>query len=220
MIKHLQGFLLRKTFLSNDDGLLTLITDGGGKITVKCTKLAKSRKRLPHCDFFRLLELVVEEKGSFYRLKEVETKMFWHQFVSDYQLNQSGFEWLDLLDQRLPEGQNSPILFEEILTTFVHATPRSRGHCEAFLRFKLLQIPHSLPRFDTVRGDTYFCPQELAFTNIPRPHLLKIDNLTRQLLEFIRRSHSHDFFAKVDQLPKENFSKILEILSSIETYHH
>ena len=169
-------------------------------------------------DFFRLLDLELLE-GSSYKLRSVTTHHCFSQFQASYDLMERGFNWLELIKTKTPEHKNDQTLFSNLVGVFGHVEEGSIALFENYLRFKLLQSPNSIPRFDQIQGDVYFCPQNFIFSKESFQNSVYINNLCRQILELLRRSDYRDFLEKIQKLPQEEQFAVSQVINAIEEWH-
>ncbi len=217
-IVHTTGILLQKTMLPNDDVILECFSAELGKISIFCSKLARSKKKIQEIDYFRLLEFDLRDSKGGFKLSGVNTKHCFTQFSSDYSLMQKGFSWFGLLRERLPEGKVDADFFAYCISVLAHIDSETVYAYDVFLRFKLLQVPASIPRFDQIQDSVYFCPQNFVFSDEAFENSMYIENLTRQIIEFIRRSDHVMFREKINHFPYENLRDISEVIEKIEQY--
>ncbi len=213
------ALLLKKTLMANDDAALEFFTSEFGRVSIFVKKLAKSKTKNPEIDFFRLLELVIFEGRNSKSLKEVSTVSFFQPFEQSYRATEKGFAWLEKCSKVLPEEKPLPAFFAETIKFMEGINPEFLDKYDAFFRMKVLDFSGVVPRFDQIQGDVFFDPQHSTFYRTPKHSRRKITNLSRQILEFLRRSDFADFQAKKDKLPDENFEEVLGIIAEIERWH-
>lgn len=214
-----QALLLRKVLLPNDDGILECFTAEFGRVSIFCSKLARSKQKIAEIDFFRLLEIEMIEGRSHYKLRSVRTRHCFSQFQADYDLMERGFAWLELIRSKTPEQKSDPMLFQNLIGVFGHVDRQNFEAFENFLRFKTLQGPNSIPRFDQIQDDVYFCPQNFVFSREQFSNSLYIKNLCRQILELLRRSDYRDFSQKIEKLPASEQREVSQVIDEIEKWH-
>ncbi|NJP03722.1 hypothetical protein HC823_00330 [Candidatus Gracilibacteria bacterium] len=73
-----------------------------------------------------------------------------------------------------------------------------------------------LPHFDLLRSDIYFDPESGHIYKDEISGGIFIENLTRQLLEFLRRTTVEECALKMNKLPKERLRLVQEIVSAME----
>ncbi len=205
--------------MANDDAALEFFTSEFGRVSIFVKKLAKSKTKNPEIDFFRLLELVTFEGRSSKSLNEVSTVSFFQPFEQSYEATQKGFQWLEKLSKILPEEKPLPDFFAEIVKFLEGIDPESLDKYDAFFRMKVLDFSGVVPRFDQIQSDVYFNAENCTFHRKPKYNLKKITNLSRQILEFLRRSDFAAFQEKRNKLPDENFEEVIGIIAEIEKWH-
>lgn len=213
------GILLNKTLLANDDAVLDFFTAEFGRVALFVKKFARSPKKMREVDFFRLLELEIFQGRNSKSMKNVACVTLFPQFSSGYQVMEKGFEWMTTLRRVLPEEKPDSAFFQEISHLMNSCHPDDLEKYDAFFRIKCLSFSGVLPRFDQLRGDVYFDPEAFSFSLEARPHKRLIPNLTRQIIEFMRRSDFETFHQKRAKLPKENFKVLHTVLSDIDRFH-
>ena len=214
------ALLLRKTMLANDDALLEFLTDKWGSVVIFTPKLAKSKKKLD-LDFFRLLDLDIFQGRQSKKLKSVTTHTLFQGFSQSYEGSQIGFGWLDLLKKHFPEEKPLPSgLFQQINEVFLHYTDDLALLLDVFLRLKLLDASGLIPRFDQVRGDAHFDPHKGQFFDQATDQSIFLPNLTRQMLEFLRRSDLQTVLSKQSNLPLDDLPQIQSLLEQVGAYHN
>ena len=213
------GILLKKIMLANDDALLEFFTDQWGTIVILAPKFSKSKKRA-EIDFFRLLELNIFQGRKSKRLKEAQTLTLFPGFTKSYEASEQGYEWLQRIKKNFPEEKSaSQDFFKELVQIFHHYEEETSLLLDVFLRLKLLNTSGLIPRFDQVRGDTYFDPIKGQFFETAPPATIFLPNLTRQMLEFFRRSNLAELLAKQDKLPLDDLPDLQNLMEQIENYH-
>lgn len=213
------GILLRKTFLANDDGVLDFFTHAFGRITVFVPKLAKSKTKNAELDFFRLLDLELFEGRSSKRLRQVSTQAIFSSITNDYESLDRCFALLGDLAKVLPEEKPVPSLFKQIIQTLGHYD-RDEPYLELFFWVKLLDFQGFCPRFDSVRGDSYFDVLRGCFmTAREGNNTIELSNDARQVLEFLRRSDFATFWEKRDNLPLDSKNLVLEVVEGLGRSH-
>ena len=217
--KKANALLLKKVFLANDDAILVFFSDVFGQISLFCPRFQRSKTRQSEIDFFRLLELEITENRTQNSLKKATTISSFLSFQNDYLATQTGFIWLEKLLKIVPENAGNVVFFNEIVSIFNAFSLQCNAKFDAFFRIRLLREEGIFPRFDLVRGDTFFDPKTFSFSSQKKLNFLPLSNLSRQTIEFLRRSNLETFEQKIKNLPDENFDEISQILSEIETFH-
>lgn len=210
------AILLKKTLLSNDDGILEFLTMEMGKITVFARKFAKSKKR-NEIDFFRVIELGIFQGRNSKSLRTANTFSLFHNFSRDFTSTQIGFEWLDILRKILPEEEIDTKLFKVIIDLFSHYSTEDKAKWNAYFQVKMLNFAGFWPKFDQIRTDIYFDPHTKLISQDFFADSIEISNIERQTLEFLRRADLAEFSAKKNKLP-EKFAKIFEVIDAIESF--
>lgn len=213
------GILLRKILLSNDDALLEFFTNDFGKTSFFIPKFARSKKKVCEIDFFRLIELEIFKGRNSNRIKNVKAISFFHGFDSSYSINEKGFFWLEILDKILAKEKIVPDFFSEIVNFFGHLDESNQQKMEAFFWVKVFVKLGVFPRFDQIRSMVYFNPSMGLFFPEKQKNTVEISNLSRQILEFLRRSNFEEFFEKKEKLASENFIEIEKVLFEFKKYH-
>lgn len=213
------GILLRKVFLANDDAILEFFTNSFGKMSFFVPKFARSKKKVCEVDFFRLIELEIFKGRNSNRIKNVKAISFFHGFDSTYSMNQKGFFWLELLGKILAKEKVVPEFFSETVNFLGHLEASNQQKMEAFFWVKIFVKLGVFPRFDQIQSAVYFNPEKALFSSEKKINTLKISNLSRQILEFLRRSTFEEFFEKKEKLASENFSEIEMVLFEFKKYH-
>ena len=219
MEKITHGILLRKVFLANDDGVLEFFTNDYGKCSLFVPKFARSKKKINEIDFFRLLELEIFEGRNSKRLKTVTTKSLFHGFEKSYELNQLGFLWLEILNKILPEEKESLAFFSQVVSIFGYVESIAIEKIEVFFWVKIFNFLGIFPRFDQIQTDVFFDPMDCQFFSAARPKTLKITNLSRQILEFLRRNDVESLNEKQELFSDENLKEVLSVLLEMKKYH-
>lgn len=213
------GILLKKVFLANDDGVLEFFTSDYGKCTLFVPKLARSKKKANEIDFFRLLELEIFEGRNSKRLKTAETRSLFHGFEKRYEFNQLGFLWLEILNKILPEEKESPVFFSQIVGILGHIESVEIKKIEAFFWVKVFIYLGIFPRFDQIQSAVFFDPLNCQFFSKVHPNTMEITNLSRQILEFLRRNEIEALHEKQGLFLDENIKEVLSVLSEIRKHH-
>lgn len=224
-LKTTHGILLKKTFMANDDGVLDFFTSDFGRITCFVPKLARSKKKAAELDFFRLLELGIFEGRNSKRLQSVSTESMFHGFETSYKASEVGFSWLMTLGKILPEGKVDHdffALFINILGHYEH----EMEYLESFGWAKIFAFMGILPRFDLVRGDAvfnvmhgYFYSAEDVDCAKLSEYEIAVNNESRQVLEFLRRSDFEAFMEKRKNLPNNSLEAVQLLLDKIKQFH-
>ncbi len=215
------GILLKKTIMANDDGVLDFFTADFGKITCFVPRLARSKKKAGELDFFRLLELEIFQGRNSKRLTAVFTKSIFHGFEKNYKISEIGFEWLEVLKKILPEDKPESLFFSDIINIL--------GHCDkiilqekktdlflfSFFLVKVFCFMGIFPRFDKVQSDVWIELEHFYFFPTKKSNTSFIDNSSRQVLEFLRRSNFEEFWEKRMNLPKDSVIIVEKILKEI-----
>ena len=213
------ALLLRQTMLANDDGLLEFLTEKWGSIVIFVPKLARSKKKA-EIDFFRLIDLQVFQGRQSKKLKGVTTHTLFPGCTQSYDATQQAFAWLDLLKKNFPEEKPLPPgLFQQITEIFLHYNEDEALLLDVFLRLKLLDAAGLISRFDQVRGDAYFDPIKGQFFDQATPATIFLPNLTRQMLEFLRRSDLKTILEKQSKLPLDDLPQVQALLEQVGEYH-
>lgn len=111
------GILIRQVPLCNDDAILEFFTPNGLS-PVFASKIAKSKKKKPELDFFRVIKVGVSEKNDKLRLKTIKAeKIFWGVTTSFPLVNQ-GNSILKILGQIIHEKEDCQRLFTDVMATF------------------------------------------------------------------------------------------------------
>lgn len=213
------GILLKKTWLANDDAVLDLFTAELGRVAVFAGKLARSKKRQLELDFFRLLEVELEEGKSSYRLRSVSTQLWFGRLSSDYTLSKNAFQVFDNLRVILPEEKALPDFFSLSCEVLSGATAQTGALWFAFWEVKALEASGVCPRFDLVRGDMWWGFESFECFDTEITNGVHVPNEVRQLLEFLRRASLVTFSEKVESLPKPLGEAALVILQKMSEYH-
>jgi len=213
------AILLRKTSLANDDMVLEFFTAEWGRVSIFAKKFARSKKRR-EVDFFRLLELGIFQGRNSKSLKTATTVSLFHGFEQSFAATEKGFEWLEKLRKNLPEEKPMPNLFQQVIKMFGHFEEQYEQKLDAFFQTKLLASSGVFPHFDQIRSDVFFDLDTSHLSETETSESLKIQNLSRQILEFLRRSTFEEFWAKKEKLPEENFEEIEMVIKNLEQQYH
>ncbi len=224
-LKNTHGILLQKTFMANDDGVLDFFTSDFGKITCFVPKLARSKKKAAELDFFRLLELSIFQGRNSKRLQSVSTESVFHGFEKSYKASIQGFEWLMILGKVLPEEKVDYDFFALWVNILGHYHPQII-YFEAFVLMKIFSFMGISPRFDLVRGDIVFNLRQGHFFQTKdinggelSDYEIMIDNQSRQVLEFLRRSNFETFMEKQKNLPVDSSELVQSVLEKMKQFH-
>ncbi len=210
------GILLKKTFLPNDDAVLEFLKMEMGKITIFAKNFIKSKKR-NEIDFFRVIELVIFQGRNSKTLKKATTFSVFHNFSRDFSSSRIGFAWLDLLRNIIPEEEVNHNLFKKIIDLFANYSGQKKEQWDAYFQVQMLNFAGFWPKFDSIRDNLYFNPLTKKNSREISAESIFIPNLDRQILEFLRRADLDEFSTKINNLP-ENFSKVLEVITSVRDY--
>ncbi len=210
------AILLHQTLLSNDDAALEFFTSEWGRITIFARKFASSKKRRAEIDFFRLLELEIFQGRNQRSLRGVRVVSLFHTFETNYSVSQMGFQWIENLRKILPEEQPNQSFFQQVGEAFGHFEAEHLLAWDLFFRVKCLMKNGMFPHFDVVRDDIYFDPENFHVYKEKISGGIFVENLTRQLLEFFRRSTVEECALKMNKLPKERLGLVQEIVSAME----
>lgn len=213
------GILLKKTWLANDDAVLDIFTAKLGRVAVFAGKLARSKKRQLELDFFRLLEIDLEEGKSSYRLRSVSTQLWFGRLSSEYTLSKNAFQVFENLRAILPEEKALPEFFSLSCTVLSAATAQTGSLWLAFWEVKALEASGVCPRFDSVRGDMWWEFESFECFDTEIVNGVYVPHDVRQLLEFLRRTPLTNFAEKVETLPKALGEAALSILQKMSEYH-
>jgi DNA repair protein RecO len=210
------AILLHQTLLPNDDAALEFFTVEWGRITLFCRKFANSKKRRTEIDFFRLLELEVFQGRNQKSLKGATVVSLFHSFGENYKSSQIGFRWIARLREVLPESQPNQPFFQQVAETFGHFESTEAETWDLFFRIKILIKDGIFPHFDETRSDIFFDPASGKIFEEKQMGCIFIENLTRQLLEFFRRTTVAECSIKTNKLPKDRLHVVQEIVSAME----
>ena len=216
--KTIHAILLKKTFLANDDAILEFFTPEG-RISVFARSFQKSKKRSAEIDFFRLLEIDTFQGRKTKSLRSSSTVSVFHGFGESYKATEIGFSWLEKIAKVFHDETPLAEVFNKIVKIFTHFNTNNIGKFDAFFRIKVLVYSGVFKRFDLLQGDVYFDPIHFTFFADKKSGTLKITNLSRQIIEFLRRSDFYEFNEKMDKLLDKNFGEIALVLSEIEKWH-
>ena len=212
-----KAFLLKKTLLANDDGLLEMFSLDYGRISIFIPRLARSRKKNTEIDFFRLLE--IEFQQSKMKPKTIETKETFPSFLASYEHTQKGFSFLEHLYKVLPSEKPVPDFFHTLWASWHLVEKEDLDLVLLFLHVKILVSSGICPRFDQYQSDVYINPQTLVFSDQKGSNLLFVPHTHRQVLEFMRRSSVEDFFSKKEKLPQDNLKMGEDLIAEVWKYH-
>lgn len=214
-----QGILLKETMLANDDVILDVFTYDFGRLTIFVSKLQRSKKKRAEIDFFRLLDLELSEKNHYYKLRSVSTKKVFHAFSKEYDLINQGFLFLVRLQKVLPEAKPLEDVFLLLCRVFEVLDAENKTIFMIYLRMQTLIFSGLMPRFDLVRGDTFFDPINLEFISEETEYSLWLNNESRQMIEFLRRLQFNELFLSYEKLLGKDFTQIQDWLNEVEKYH-
>ena len=199
------AILLRKTLLANDDAVLEFFTAEWGRVSIFIKKFARSKKRA-EIDYFRLLELEIFEGRSSKSLRNATTISLFSGFEESFALTEIGFSWLKALQKNLPEEKPIPQFFVQTVKIFKYFSSQEARKLDAFFRTKFLIFSGVFPHFDQIRSDVFFDPQTSQISKIKTPCAIKISNLLRQILKFLRRTTFEESLDKIEKLPEKKFN--------------
>ena len=217
--KKTHAILLRKTLLANDDAVLEFFTAEWGRVSIFVKKFAQSKKRA-EIDFFRLLELEIFEGRSSKSLRNATTISLFSGFEESFALAEMGFLWLKALQRNLPEEKPIPQFFGQTVKFFKHFSNQEKRKLDASFRTKLLVFSGVFPHFDQIRSNVFFDPQTSQISKTETPHAIKISNLSRQIIEFLRQSTFEEFWDKKEKLSEKNFGEVEILLAALEQFHN
>ncbi len=213
------AILLKQTFLANDDAVLDFFTPEG-KITLFVRKFQNSKKRRAQIDFFRLLEIEFFEGRNSKSLRSVSVQSVFNSFSENgFKVMETGFYWLEKLNKVISHEESSPESFQEIIRIFTHFDAGNSKKFDAFFRLKILDYSGVLQRFDQERGDVFFDARSFRFYKSEKEGSVFLCNLSRQIIEFMRRSDFYAFSEKINELPMEHFEEINLAIQKIEKWH-
>jgi len=213
------GFLLKRTWLANDDAVLDIFTADLGRITVFVSKLARSKKRQLELDFFRILELELQEKNHNYTLRTVTTQVWLGKLQADYQMTEQLFSVFDNLRNILPEEKALPEFYNCSWQVLQAIDLENHIALLAFWELKALECSGVCPEFDRIRDDVWWQFESFEIFSKKVPHSLLVPNLVRQLLEFFRRHDLPEVLIKAESLPPATCLDALRILQVLATHH-
>ena len=206
--------------MANDDGVLDFFTSDFGKITCFVPKLARSKKKAGELDFFRLLELEIFQGRNSKRLTSVSTQSIFHGFEKSYKASEIGFEWLEILRKILPEDKPESLFFRDVISVLGHCdNNENEMFLESFFWVKVFCFMGMFPRFDRVQNDVWIDLEHFHFFSTEETGMVFIDNVSRQVLEFLRRSDFEQFWEKRMNLPTNSASIVENILKKIKQLH-
>ena len=214
-----QGFLLKRTWLANDDAVLDIFTLELGRVTVFVSKLARSKKRQLELDFFRILEIELQVQNNNYSLKGVTTKIWLGQLQQDYEMTEQLFSVFENLRRILPEEKELPEFYRVSLQVLQVAEKENYLALLAFWELKALQCSGVCPEFDAIRQDIWWQFESFEIFSEKVPHSLYVPNLVRQLLEFFKRHDLAEVLMKTDSLPQASCAEALRVLQDLATHH-
>lgn len=139
-----QALLLKKIPLSNDNILLECLTENG-KVLINANKLAKSKKKAPELDFFRLLQLDVTQKHN-YSLKSLRSVQVFWDATSNYASITLGSQVLRTLSSLIQEDEDTETLFSFMLFFFQHI---KESQIVTLYKIRMLTHLGLLPSFDS-----------------------------------------------------------------------
>ncbi len=220
------GILLKKTIMANDDGVLDFFTADFGHITCFVPKLARSKKKAGELDFFRLLELEIFQGRNSKRLTSVFTNSIFHGFEMSYSSTEIGFEWLTILKKILPEDKPELHFFNNIIKilgnyelTKTKDIDIKNNFLISFFWVKVFCFMGIFPRFDQIQNNVWIDLEVFHFFSTKETNSLFVDNSSRQVLEFLRRSNFDEFWEKRMNLPSNSVSIVEKILKEIKKIH-
>lgn len=213
------GYLLSITPLSNNDASITLFTKKHGKISCFAKNYQNSQKRQSEIDFFRLLEIDLFQGRNNFQLRKARTIAVLHQFSHNFNTHQDGFKILKNIQTSTIEHHEEPEYWQIISEILLHYTEEFSQNFSTYALAQILEHLGFLPRFDHIRQDIYFSPSHGKISQNFFPDAIKITNLSRQTLEFLRRTPPEIFQEKHQNIPTENCQEAQKILQKIWTEH-
>lgn len=194
------AFLLRQIVLPNDDVILELLTSDDQKISVFANKLARSKKRRAEIDFFRVLEVVVQQTKSSWRLKSVQTVRVFGGCQQTYQVSTTCFDWLKELYLVLPSEKNSPGVFQLLLDIVGYVSVDTLVAADAFFQGQILRKLGMFPSLNLEPEIQWFDPVHFQLIDQPNNESLEMSLLLRKYLLFVSKCSFDQLAAKQEKL--------------------
>jgi len=214
-----KGILLKITWLANDDAVLDFFTEDVGRVPVFVSKLARSKKRQLELDFFRLLELGLDNRRGQYKLKSVTTLRWFGALQSDYTITQNVFRTLESFRVILPEEKDLPAFYDLSINILSTINAENANCLLALWEVAALECSGVCPRFDSLRGDVWWQFESFELFDQKVPHSIEVPHLVRQVLEFLRRSDLNTIIEKSSALPQKELKQALKILQEVALHH-
>lgn len=185
----LQGILLSKTALADDDMLLHVFSPEHGLVPVFARKLARSQKKIREIDFFRIIEFNLFQGRSSYSLRGARTVRMFSQFSTSYKCLETGFNWKKRLTHIVPEGESAQQFFTEIEDIFHHYETSTSKLWDAIFRIRCLAFmgllestPHHTNKKDFLAIAFLRQPTSILAThskNLNETQILNLHRITR-----------------------------------------
>lgn len=209
------GILLRQTALANDDVILDFFTSDFGRVSLFCKGLAKSQKKKKELDFFRLLEIGIFQGRSSKSLKYVSTKNIFSGISGDFSVMEVGFLYLQKIQEFFLEEKPMPDFFRNVVHIFSETKREYLPHTKAYFLVQLLKFSGIFPIFSRIRSDVYWNVATSELSLQKSPEMVFLENIDRQILEFLRRSTVEEFLDRRKNLPEERLGNLIKILEKI-----
>lgn len=211
------AILLGRTLLANDDAILEFFTAKWGRVSVFSKKFAKSKKRA-EIDFFRLMEIQIFQGRNSKSLKNARTTTLFTPFEASLESNEIGWKWIDRLRKTTPEERPDDAFFSEAIAWFARFDTTHMEWADVAFRMRILQNTGDCPRFDIIRNDCWFDVASKQFSSLEKPTWIFLQNETRQICEFLRRSDSSLFQEKINKIPKNSLFVVQKVVMRLEEF--
>jgi recombinational DNA repair protein (RecF pathway) len=149
----------------------------------------------------------------------VQSRRIFRGWESHYELSELGFSWCAKLRRFCPEDKNIEPFFKHFIETFHQLEKSNKFLLDVFFQMKCYQFLGVCPRFDQYQSTVFFQPSDFSMWAQSTPGALRLENLTRQILEFIRRHDLSTVLEKESQFPEENLRQAKNLLAEVEKYH-
>jgi recombinational DNA repair protein (RecF pathway) len=203
----LTAFLLRQTLLPNDDVILELLTSDDQKISVFAHKLANSKKRRAEIDFFRLMDVVVQQTKNSWRLKSVSTQRVFGSCQQSYKVSTTCFDWLKELYLVLPSEKNSPGVFQLLLDLVGYVSVDTLVSADAFFQGQILRKLGMFPSLNLEPDTQWFDPLHFQLIDQPNNESLEMSLLLRKYLLFVSKCSFEQLTEKQKKLDASMLEK-------------
>lgn len=197
------AFLLRQTQLPNDDVILELLTSDDQKISVFAHKLSNSKKRRAEIDFFRLMEVVVQQTKNSWRLKSVSTQRVFAGCQQNYKISTTCFDWLKELYLVLPSEKNSPGVFQLLTDMYSYVSVETLAAADAYFQAQILRKLGMFPSLNLDPDLQWFDPVYFGMIEKPNNESLELSLLLRKYLLFVSKCSFDQLLAKQQNLEPE-----------------